>query len=104
MPLPHNLRCPVDPASPQPVGVCDRCGFLVYHSDLQDQKKWFGNSLTSTGILVHPNCLDKPNETLRTATLGPEGMGPKNPRPPSWAAQNLGGEDPPTVAQIVDGE
>lgn len=101
MPLPHNLRCPVDMMRPRPVAVDDRSGFLVYYDDLQFQMQWRGNSLKSLNFLCAPDMIDQPSEFLRPAIIGPEPAPLPNARPTHYAQQNQGGVPAPTVNQIL---
>lgn len=108
MPLPHNLRCPVDISAPRPVGVSDRSGFLFYLDDLQFQFQYAGNALKNQRILVAPDELDVPSEFLRPAIFGPEPAPFPNARPTQYAAQNQGGAAPlnsqgiNSVVEILD--
>lgn len=102
MVLPHNLRCPVSITKPEPVGVCDRCGFLAYLSAMQWQFQWNSDRLVNLRILVCSICLDKPAEFLKTPKFGPEPAPLPNARPTHYATQNLGGEPPlNTVSEIL---
>lgn len=95
MPLPHNLKSPVDMMTPTPVGVCDRCGELRYLRDLAWQFQWQGNSLKNQRILVcYDRCVDVPSDFLRPAIIGPEPAPLPNARPWHYEQQNQGGEPP----------
>ena len=100
MPLPHNLRSPVDMMRPEPVAVDDRSGFLVYLKDLDFQYQWTGNSLRNQRILVTDQMRDTPSEFLRTPILGPEPAPLPNARPTHYAQQNQGGVPAPTVTEL----
>lgn len=105
MVLPHNLRCPVDPMRPEPVGIDDRTGFLVRLSDMDWQFQWQGRALVNQHILVHQAYLDQPAEFLRTFIFGPEPAPLPNARPTQYATQNQGGVPALTnINNLVDGE
>jgi hypothetical protein len=94
MAWPHDLHCPTDVSAPQPVGWCDRCYQKYYLNDLNWQYDIRGDSLTNIGLRVCPKCYDEPNEVLRPVEIrGPEGV-VRDPRPPYYAANFLGGEPP----------
>ena len=87
----HDLLCPTDPNRPQYIGYCERCGFKVFYDSLQWQYDWRGNALVSLNILVHPRCLDVPNEQLRPVIIGPDSVPPR-PRPtPNFYGQQSAG-------------
>ena len=67
---PHG-RAQVDPNNPRGFGMCDRCGFWFQLDQLQWQFEWSGQSLYNKRILVCTgvNCLDIPQEQLRTIVL-----------------------------------
>lgn len=89
---PHNKFAPVNIRSPEPAGICQRCGFLYHLSDLSWQYQWAGPSLVNFRLLVcYRTCLDVPNEQLRTIIIGPDPVPPKFPSPTFYAQQNQGG-------------
>lgn len=103
MPLPNNLRSPVDPAAPEPYGICDRCSFRYHHSHLRWQFDWRGNALINLQILVCRECEDEPQENgRRPVILPPDPVPVKDPRPGFYAQQM--GPPPPvqSVQQLVD--
>ena len=105
MVLPHNLHAPVDMMRPEPVGICDRDGFLWPLSQLTWQFQWAGTNLVNQRILVCPVCLDTPAPFLQTFRFGPEPAPLPNARPWHYAYQNQGGEPPlDTVSQILPDE
>ena len=70
----------VDINNPDPFAVCDRCGFLYNHSKLNWQYEWSGADQVNLRILVCPQCLDTPNEQLRTIILPSDPVPIKDPR------------------------
>lgn len=76
---PHG-RARVSARNPQAFGICDRCGFLYNHSNLQWQFDWAGASLINKRILVCDTCNDKPQEQLRAIVLPADPMPIINPR------------------------
>ncbi len=66
---------------PRATGVCDGCGFWWQLDDLGRQFQWAGPGLQDLGLLVCPNCMDKPQEQLRTVILPPDPVPRINPRP-----------------------
>lgn len=101
MPLPHNLRSPVDMMRPRVWGVCDRCYFQYYLDELVWQFEWVGNALANLRIRVCPRCLDRPFEQLRPVIIGPDPVPPRDPRPPQYRAQMGGGQPPLTDPQLI---
>jgi hypothetical protein len=91
---PHDLHCPTDMSAPQEVGWCDRCYHKYYLAELNWQYDIRGDALQNTGLRVCSNCYDEPNEVLRPVEIrGPEGV-VRDPRPPYYAANFVGGEPP----------
>jgi hypothetical protein len=72
----------IDPKNPEPLGICDRCGFNFNHKDLVKQKDWQGDNYIWIGILVCSTCLDKPQEQNRPPLVKDDPRPVKNPRPP----------------------
>lgn len=101
MPLPHNLRAPVDMMKPRPVGISDRSGFLVYLDEMVFQFQYSGNRLVNQRILVAPDEVDVPAPFLQTYVFGPEPAPLPNARPWHYAEQNQGGTAPPSVSEIL---
>ena len=71
---PHG-RASVSSKNPRAFAICDRCGFLTNHVNLQWQYDWAGASLINKRILVCNSCLDVPQEQLRAIVV------PADPQP-----------------------
>jgi|SRR5215475_1063701 len=84
---PHG-RARILEQSPSALGICDRCGFMYNHSDLQWQHDWRGPRLQNLRILVCEKCLDVPQEQLRTITLPADPQPIDNPRPEQYVPDN----------------
>src|SRR5215469_233834 len=104
MSRPHG-RARVSQRFPEAWGVCDRCGGLFLHKDLQWQFDWQGPRLQNKRILVCQPCVDEPAEFLRTIILPPDPIPIANPRPEPYphdlnpvSGQNF---DPLTVANAT---
>lgn len=82
-----NFNAQVNPDNLDSFAVCDRCGKLMNHSDLQFQYDWAGTELINLGIMVGPECYDKPFEPRRVIILPPDPVPIENPRPATWAIQ-----------------
>lgn len=65
---PHG-RASVSSRNPRAFGICDRCGFLYNHHELQWQFDYRGAALLNTRILVCETCLDVPQNQLRNIIL-----------------------------------
>lgn len=78
-------RAKVSSTNPRAFGICDRCGFLYNHDDLQWQFDWAGASLINKRILVCETCLDVPQEQLRAIVLPADPVPIVNPRVESYA-------------------
>jgi hypothetical protein len=78
-------RARVSSTNPKAFGICDRCGFLYNHSDLQWQFDWAGASLINKKILVCDTCLDVPQEQLRAIILPADPEPIVNPRVENYA-------------------
>lgn len=76
---PHG-RARVSSRNPQAFGICDRCGFLYNHNQLQWQFDWAGASLINKRILVCDTCNDDPQQQLRAIVLPADPMPIINPR------------------------
>lgn len=74
-------RARVSSQSPQAAGVCDRCGGVFTHSDLQWQFDWAGNTTINKRILVCGHCLDQMQPQLRAIILPADPTPIMNPRP-----------------------
>ena len=73
-------RARLDPQHPAAFAICDRCGFLYNHRDLQFQPEWHGTKILAIRHLVCPKCLDEPNMTLKAVKLPPDPVPILNPR------------------------
>jgi hypothetical protein len=81
---PHG-RAQISARAPRALGVCDRCGFLYNHDDLQWQWDWLqGPRLFNLRILVCRPCLDIPQESGRTIVLPPDPVPIADPRPENY--------------------
>lgn len=65
---PHG-RASVSTTNPRAFGICDRCGFLYNHKELQWQFDYRGAALMNLRILVCDNCLDVPQNQLRNIII-----------------------------------
>lgn len=65
---PHG-RARVSSRNPRAFGICDRCGFLYNHINLQWQYDWAGASLINKRILVCDECNDVPQTQLRAIVV-----------------------------------
>lgn len=81
---PHG-RAKVSARNPQAFGICDRCGFLYNHHQLQWQFDWAGASLINKRILVCDTCNDVPQSQLRAIVLPADPVPVQNPRIQSYA-------------------
>lgn len=81
---PHG-HARISRTSPRAIAVCDRCGRLFNHSQLQWQYDWRGPRLQNLRILVCESCLDMPQEQLRTITLPADPQPIMNPRPEQYS-------------------
>lgn len=73
-------RFTVDRTAPEAKGVCDRCGFIYRHRDLQWQYQWDGPKLQNLRLLVCDSCYDTPQENIRTIILPADPVPIMNPR------------------------
>src|SRR5882762_2491349 len=81
---PHG-RAQISQSHPRALAVCDRCGFMFNHDDLQWQWDWLqGPRLFNLRILVCRTCLDVPQESGRTIVLPPDPVPVANPRPENY--------------------
>lgn len=76
---PHG-RARVSPRNPRAFGICDRCGFLYNHVNLQWQYDWAGASLINKRILVCNECNDVPQSQLRAIVVPADPVPIQNPR------------------------
>lgn len=81
-------RARVNSRKPSSFAVCDRCGFLYNHKDLQWQYQFQGTHLQNLRILVcTQTCLDDPQPQLRTIILPPDPVPVMNARPENYRAE-----------------
>lgn len=73
-------RARISARNPQSLGRCDRCGFTWNLKELRWQYYWRGTTLENTNFLVCRDCLDVPNENVRTLILPPDPVPVLNPR------------------------
>lgn len=73
--------------NPESLGRCDRCGFTWNLKRLRFQYYWRGPDLKNTNFLVCPDCLDVPNENVRTIVLPPDPVPVLNPRIEDYAQE-----------------
>lgn len=85
--LGSNPRAPVDAQHPEAQAICDRCGFLWPHRELRWQYQWQGAQLINQNFLVCPDCIDIPQEQLRTIIIPPDPIPVQDARPARWASQ-----------------
>jgi hypothetical protein len=76
---PHG-RAKVSSRNPRAFGICDRCGFLYNHVNLQWQYDWAGASLINKRILVCNECNDVPQSQLRAIVVPADPVPILNPR------------------------
>jgi len=76
---PHG-RASVSSRNPRAFAICDRCGFLVNHHQLQWQFDYAGAGLINKRILVCNPCLDTPQNQLRAIVLPQDPTPIDNPR------------------------
>jgi len=76
---PHG-RASVSSRNPRAFAICDRCGFLVNHHQLQWQFDYAGAGLINKRILVCNPCLDTPQNQLRAIVLPQDPTPINNPR------------------------
>ncbi len=74
----------VDPQNPRGYGECDYCGHFYNLETLEYQTEWMGAAIKRTGFRQCPECLDKPQEQLRTIVLPPDPIPLKDPRPDKY--------------------
>lgn len=74
-------RARISSKSPQAAAVCDRCGGVYNHVDLQWQFDWAGAGMINKRILVCWHCNDTAQQQLRSIVLPPDPVPVMNPRP-----------------------
>lgn len=77
-------RARINSRNPQAAAVCDRCGFVFNHVDLQWQFDYAGASMINKRILICNSCLDTPQQQLRAIVLPADPMPIINPRPQEY--------------------
>jgi hypothetical protein len=65
-------RARTSASRPQAHAICDRCGFRYNFVDLQWQYEWRGAALLNIKILVCKDCLDTPQENVRSIIVPPD--------------------------------
>ena len=76
---PHG-RAQANSRNPRAFAICDRCGFLYNHDQLQWQYQWGGASLYNKRILVCGECNDVPQQQLRAIVVPADPTPIQNPR------------------------
>lgn len=76
---PHG-RASVSTRNPRAFGICDRCGFLYNHYQLQWQYDYAGSGLINTRVLVCDDCNDIQQPQLRAIVLPADPVPIQNPR------------------------
>lgn len=96
----------VNQSNPSAAAVCDLCGRWYNHFDLQWNMQWGGTKLFNTWSLRCRECLDTPQEQLRSVVLPPDPEPILNARVPDFSyeeqtvliAQFGGVQRPPSSA------
>jgi hypothetical protein len=108
----------VDAGNPQAAGQCDLCGRWYNHVDLRWNMEWSGTQLRNTYSLRCRECVDRPQEQLRTIILPPDPPPILNARVPNFAYEEQTvmileynapqnppwGAGPQTIVCLQDGE
>lgn len=81
---PHG-RAKVSSRNPRAFAICDRCGFLMNHVNLQWQYDWAGASLINKRMLVCNECNDVPQSQLRAIVVPADPVPIQNPRIQDYA-------------------
>jgi len=84
---PHG-RATINQRSPRALAICDRCGAMYNHNQLQWQYQWVATKLQNIYRLVCPSCLDVPQEQLRTIVLPADPVPIMNARPENYVQDN----------------
>jgi hypothetical protein len=79
-------RARINSRNPQAAAICDRCGFVYNHVDLQWQHDWAGATTVNKRLLVCSGCLDTPQQQLRAIVIPADPMPIINPRPQEYRA------------------
>ena len=81
---PHG-RAKVSSRNPRAFGICDRCGILYNHVNLQWQYDWAGANLINKRLLVCDDCNDVPQTQLRAIVVPADPTPILNPRVQDYA-------------------
>lgn len=108
---PHG-RARVSTRNPRAFAICDRCGFLYNHVNLQWQYDWAGASLINKRILVCNTCNDVPQSQLRAIVVPADPVPIQNPRTQDYATAETNTRatsgqntvDPITGIPIINGD
>lgn len=84
----HHGRASINQTSPRALAVCDRCGFLFNHHQLQWDMQWAGPRIQNRRYLICRSCLDIPQEQLRTIVLPADPLPIANARPENYPLAN----------------
>lgn len=77
-------RARISAKNPQAAAVCDRCGHVLNHVDLQWQFDWAGAGLINKRLLVCGHCNDRPQQQLRSIVLPADPPVIMNARPENF--------------------
>lgn len=84
----HRTQPKFDAKSPQGLGICDGCGFLVQHAHLREKKDYRGGTVpVGLSLYVCASCDDVPQPYYKRLLLKPDPVPLRNPRPDSQDAQ-----------------
>lgn len=73
-------RARISARNPQAAAVCDRCGTVYNHVDLQQQTQYAGAGIIVFNILVCDRCLDTPQAQLKSIAIPADPLPIGNPR------------------------
>jgi len=73
-------RATINPNDPEALGICDGCGFLFNLRALRWQFEWCGTTMMNMQLRKCSQCLDVPQEQLRTIILPPDPPSVRDPR------------------------
>lgn len=104
-------RARTNPRNPSAFGVCDRDGLWYNLSDLVWQHEWAGPSLINKRIRVCRNCLDIPNQQLRSIIIPADPTPVSQPRTEPYLTDETNSittqgntTDPSTGIPVVGGD
>jgi hypothetical protein len=105
-------RAKISSRNPQAAAICDRCGFVYNHVDLQWQYDWAGAALINKRILVCDTCNDVPQQQLRAIIVPADPMPILNPRIQDFvtaetntrATSGQNTTDPATGIPVINGD